>query len=96
MAGVDKIYGIKKQEVEFRAWCEENMPEALNFFYEWDDEWNNDNHEHPITNFPLWIDRELKKKCPISFVQKRLKGQYGTSRKRNKEKYINRQVVFKR
>ena len=77
MAYMDKIYGTRRQEREFRAWCEEHFPEALDYFYEWKGEWLTDNHEHPITNFPQWIDKKLLKMSPPSFVLDRIKDQYG-------------------
>ena len=88
MAGIDKIYGTRKQEIEFREWCKDNFPEALDYFITWADEWLTDNHEHPITNFPEWVDKKLLKICPIDFVTARSKAKYGLEEKRQKEKYI--------
>ena len=76
MASIDKIYATKEQRNEFHAWCITNKPEALRYFYQWWDEWN-DGKEHPITNFPEKIDRWLLKNCPIDWVIARIKAQYG-------------------
>ena len=74
MASIDKIYGTKAQHDEFRAWCTQNKPEALEFFYDW--MWD-DGGVHPIANFPEKIDFWLWVSCPIEFVTDRIREQYG-------------------
>lgn len=78
MAAIDKIYAKKEQYLEFRTWCEKNKPEALGYFYDWPDseEWN-DGRNHPITNFPEWLDMWLLDNCPIGWVVEYIKDQYG-------------------
>ena len=76
MASIDKIYGRTEQRDEFYAWCKENKPEALGYFYQWWDEWN-DGNEHPMTNFPEKIDKWLLENCSIDWVVTRIKEQYG-------------------
>jgi hypothetical protein len=92
MAGIDKIYGTLKEYEKFKAWCKEEFPEALHFFYEWGDEWEWGNMEHPMTNFPEWVDKKLLKICPLDFVTDRIKEQYGIEEKKAKPKYINRRI----
>lgn len=76
MASVDKIYATKDQYETFREWCNTYNKEALRYFYFWESEWN-DELEHPITNFPERIDMWMLKNCPIDFVVKRIREQYG-------------------
>lgn len=72
MAAIDKIYGTRSERTEFINWCTSNFPEALPYFYQ---EWNDD-EIHPITNFPIEIDMQLLKICPIKWVTDRIKDQY--------------------
>jgi len=76
MAAIDKIYGTKAQYDEFKKWCSENKPEALEFFYEWYDEYN-EKENYAMTNFPERIDRWLLKNCKIDWVVAYIKDQYG-------------------
>lgn len=79
MASIDKIYATKKQRDEIYSWCEENYKEALPFFYEWYEEWDweEENEQFPITNFPEEIDTYLLYNCPIKWVTDYIKDQYG-------------------
>ena len=76
MAGIDKIYGTTEEYDIFYAWCEEELPEATNFFYPRDG-YEND-LDRPITNLPTHIDYILMFHCPLEFVQKGLKLQYSS------------------
>lgn len=75
MAAIDKIYGTIEQYEEFYDWCEENKPEAIEYFYIWDEEWY-DGEYHPMTNFPESIDMWLVENCPIDWVVEAIKEQY--------------------
>lgn len=76
MAAVEKIYGNAEQYREFKAWCAEHKPGALKYFYDWYPEWN-DGGNHPMTNFPTWIDMWLLDNCPITWVTDYIREQYG-------------------
>ena len=76
MASIDKIYATREQRQEFYDWCKANKPEALKYFYEWYDEWN-DGLDHPITCFPESIDIWLLHNCHIEWVLDRIREQYG-------------------
>ena len=76
MASIDKIYGTKEQHDEFRAWVQENNPDLLRYFYNWDGEWLYDGSEHPITNFPTTVDVWLYNNCPIGWVVEYIRDQY--------------------
>lgn len=76
MAAVDKIYTTKDKRNEFYAWCTENKPDALRYFYDW--LWDeNDGMDHPITNFPEKVDMWMLDNCPIGWVVEYIKDQYG-------------------
>jgi hypothetical protein len=75
MAAIDKIYANKNQYDEFYLWCKQNKPEALDYFYKWPNEWD-DGQDHPITNFPEWIDKWMLENCPLSWVIEKIKDQY--------------------
>lgn len=77
MAAIDKIYGTSSQYNEFLAWLNENKPEAMQYFYEYDD-WTNEivNAARPLTLFPEKIDTWLLKHCPIPWARRAIKNQY--------------------
>ena len=80
MAAIDKIYGNLAQFEELRVWLKDNKPEALKYLYleSWlSFEWANDGQEHPISNFPEWIDNWLLANCPLDWVTGAIKEQYG-------------------
>jgi hypothetical protein len=76
MAAIDKIYATKEQYEEFYAWCKRNKPEALIFFYDWLEEWD-DGEKHPITIFPVQVDKWMLKNCPLKWVTDYIKFQHG-------------------
>lgn len=76
MAAIDKIYGTKIESDVFRAWCSSYYPKALKYFYDWAEEWKSED-KHPITNFPQKMDMWLLNNCPIDFVVRSIKDQYG-------------------
>ena len=74
MSGIDKIYGTQVQYLELAKWLDDNCPDYKKYLYSK----NGYNKEYrPISNFRLDVDEWLKKNCPLGFVQKRLKEQYG-------------------
>lgn len=75
MAAVDKITGTKKQYIEFMLWCHFNNPDALQYFYDWDDSIVDDEYQN-ITNFPEHVDKWMLKNCDIEWVVKQIKFQY--------------------
>jgi len=74
MAGIDKIYGTQRQYLELEKWLNENNKKAIDELYPKD---GYDKNYRPISNFSSVTDKWLKENCPIEFVQKRLKEQYG-------------------
>ena len=74
MAGIDKIVGNNIQCTEFRKWCEENYPEALDYMCSGE---HKQHVFHTISNFPEEVDMYLLENCPISWVTDRIKFQYG-------------------
>lgn len=74
MAGIDKIYGTQGQYLELEKWLDNYCPDYKRYLYPKD---GYNNNYRPISNFPLEIDEWLKENCPLDFVQKRLKEQYG-------------------
>jgi len=76
MAMIEKIYGTKEQYDEFWAWCKENLPQALRYFYDWSVEWDDPEHQYPMANFPEEIDRLLYYNCPLPYVKETLAYQY--------------------
>lgn len=72
MAGIDKIYGTEKQYDMLKDWLAKNRPKYLKSLYP-----KGDTEIFPISCFSEEQDRDLKKNCPIRFVQKRLVEQYG-------------------
>lgn len=85
MAAIDKIYGFPDQYEELYQWCLQNLSEALPYFYprgyffEDDGEPKKKAEPGPISNFPLNIDIELFKRCPLEWVRERLREQYPSS-----------------
>jgi hypothetical protein len=79
MAAIDKIYGTQKQYDELFEWLNKNKPYAIRYMY-MKDGWMPED-ERPISNFTHKIDKWLMLNCPIAFVQKRLKEQYGDNYK---------------
>ena len=93
MAGIDRIYGTQAQYIELKNWLLENQKPIKSLVGwssdtgdEYDDVLPTDclydedgyNEEHrPISNFGSAIDKWLEENCPLDFVQKRLKEQYG-------------------
>lgn len=75
MASIDKIYGTVEQYNIFSNWCEENIPFALEHFYDPKHQ-SGTNGEYIISNFPSAIDYWLIDNCPLEFVQSRLRVQY--------------------
>jgi hypothetical protein len=74
MAAIDKLYGTKEQYFDFRNWCLNNNPEALDFFYpSWD---HKDNLTHAMTSFPIHIDKWMLQNCPFDYIKKQIKDQY--------------------
>jgi len=93
MAGIDKIYGTQEQYFELEKWLVENQKPIKVLVgrcgkegdqYEdllptdclYEKEGYNKEHR-PISNFGIEIDGWLQENCPLDFVQKRLKEQYG-------------------
>lgn len=93
MAGIDKIYGTQGQYLELRKWLIKNQKPIKSLVswcsvdgdeYEdvlptdclYDEEGYDKKHR-PISNFGTAINNWLKENCPLDFVQKRLKEQYG-------------------
>lgn len=74
MAAVEKLYGTHEQYKEFRGWCYENKPDALEYFYLWD---TDDKFEHVICLFPSEIDEWMLDHCPLEWVTRQIKFQYG-------------------
>lgn len=82
MAGIDKIYGDKKQALELKDWLEENKPELIEFLYDQEDFLHiSDWYDRPISNFPEWADKWLLKNCPVSWVTEYIRYQYGERKK---------------
>ena len=93
MAGIDKIYGTQEQYLELEKWLLENQKPIKSFVgwcSEQGDQYEDvlptdclydkegyDKEHRPISNFGSAIDEWLKENCPLDFVQKRLKEQYG-------------------
>ena len=89
MAGIDKTY-IKtyNQYKEVCDWCKDIVVtfsgnisfKPYDFINEYtEDDFNNlpENRELVLWNTPCYMDQWLIKNCPIDFIQKRLKEQYG-------------------
>lgn len=91
MAGIDKTY-IKtyNQYKEVYDWCKDIVVtldvnknisfKPSDFLYEWtEDDFNqlSENGELVLWNTPSYMDSWLIRNCPIDFIQKRLKEQYG-------------------
>jgi len=81
LTAVDKIFGRYDQHDEFRRWCEEHNPDALQYFYEW--YWS-DCEKHPIAKFPTSVDMWMLKNCPIAWVVERIRNQYGLDQERTR------------
>jgi hypothetical protein len=86
MAGIDKTY-IKDYESykKYYEWCSEHDNEyysiyrerLTDYFYDWKESDFIQDKSFPACNTPLYADIWLIKNCPIDFVSKRLKEQYG-------------------
>lgn len=79
MAAIDKIYGNAEQYFELYDWAKAHKPEIIEYMCDkedWLNEWS-DGLEHPISNFPSWVDYWLIANCPISFIVTYIKNQYG-------------------
>lgn len=72
MAAVDKIYGNYLQYIQFLNWCKKNNPDALKYFYDWDQ----GAIRQCITNFPEEVDRWMLNNCTIKWVKEYIKEQY--------------------
>lgn len=86
MAGINKIYGTYAQCVELRTWLIENEKPI-----KCGSGWSRENvlpsdciyqgkkikGKIAISNFPENIDKWLWKVCPLEFIRKRLRSQYG-------------------
>ena len=93
MAGIDKIYGTQGQYLELEKWLLDNqkpIKSLVGWCSEESDQYEDvlptdclydkegfDEKHRPISNFTSAIDEGLKENCPLDFVQKRLKEQYG-------------------
>lgn len=72
MAAIDKLYGNRQEFYELKAWCTQHIPNALAYFYEWDEK-----HEtQALTNFPQYIDLFLLNNCPIQWATDQIRNQY--------------------
>lgn len=93
MAGIDKIYGTQEQYLELKKWLIKNQKPIkclVGWSSDTGDEFEDvlptdclydevgySDKDRPISNFCSGIDKWLKENCPLDFVQKRLKEQYG-------------------
>ena len=93
MAGIDKTYiKTYNQYKEVHEWCKnivvtfddtfvKNVSfKPFDFIYKYtEDDFNQlpENGELVLWNTPCYMDQWLIKNCPIDFIQKRLKEQYG-------------------
>lgn len=77
MASIDKIYGTKAQYKKFFRWMDANHPAWLRHFYPIPNRRLKRDEEFAMTNFPVDVDRYLLNNCPLDFVIKALREQYG-------------------
>ena len=73
MAGIDKIYGTKKQWEELFVWLANNRPQYCKFLYS---PWGSVGEPMMISNFPPYADKWLWRNCPLPWVRARLADQY--------------------
>lgn len=78
MASIDKIYGTQDQYNQLYNWIAKNHAGWICYFYQDRKGWD-DGNEHPISNFPEYIDYTLLVECPLEWVTDRIKEQYGES-----------------
>lgn len=77
MAAIDKLYGNKDQYMEFSAWCKANKPALLTRFYVYDDEMDMPSEVFAVANFSEKDDAWLLANCPLEWVKKQIRAQYG-------------------
>lgn len=82
MASIDKTYLIWEDYLILKAWCKNTtliydngeIGSPLDFLVEYEEPYEGEN---PVWNTPVAFDRWLYENCPLSFIQDRLKQQYG-------------------
>ena len=81
MAAIDKIYGTPAQYYEFRAWCANHCPAAVDYFYPERYALRTDtNGKLPLTNFPERIDMWMLENCTLEWVVEYIMWQYNLKR----------------
>ncbi len=78
MAGIDKIYGTKKQHLELKDWLQAFDEEMLPYLSDPDTQ---EGKTIVISNFPMAMDEVLWIHCPLKWVKKRLMEQYNVTAK---------------
>ena len=74
MAWIDKIYGSQEQYDELHGWLTVNKPELIKRLYP---QQSDETRVRPISNFSLDDDEYLMERCPLEWVVKAIKIQYG-------------------
>jgi len=74
MAAIDKIYGTRKQWNELHQFLSESNEKLIKYMYPMPEEGV---QEWPLANFSSYADKWLRDNCPLHFVQKALRNQYG-------------------
>lgn len=77
MAVIDKIYGTREQLLELIIWLKENKPFYLKFVSMTGESVCGLDGPVLIAEFNPRADRWLIENCPIEWLQKRLREQYG-------------------
>lgn len=83
MSAIDKIYGNKEQFSQLYSFLLVKKPKFLKYLYteSWlSEEWQTDNKQHPISNFPTKVDKWLLKYCKIDWVKDAIIEQYGDAK----------------
>lgn len=79
MAGIDKIYGTSDQWLELYNWCIKSgrkyLIECMYPYAKYSE------YYRPLSNFGIVNDIELILHCPLRFVRRRIKEQYGSDSK---------------
>lgn len=76
MASIDKIYGTQEQYHQLYDWLKKNHAKWIGYLYQ-DRDWWGDGKEHPISNFPGYVDYVLSRECQIGWVLNGIREQYG-------------------